>query len=184
MKLCIHRGTREIGGTCVELESSGQRILLDLGLPLNTKDVASIPLPAVAGLTKADPSLLAIILSHGHRDHWGLLPKARPDISVVMGRDVERIMRAAADFVPDGFAPKASAYLENRKQLKLGPFSITPHLVDHSGFDAYAIEVEADGRRLFYSGDLRAHGNKGKLFEVMLNLTESESRRRGAIRLW
>jgi len=168
MKLCIHRGTREIGGTCVELESSGQRILLDLGLPLNAKDLASTPLPAIAGLTEADPSVLAIILSHGHRDHWGLLPKARPDIPVVMGRDVERIMRAAADFVPDGFAPKASAYLENRKRLQLGPFSITPHLVDHSGFDAYALEVEADGRRLFYSGDLRAHGNKGKLFETML----------------
>jgi ribonuclease J len=168
MKLCIHRGTREIGGTCVELESSGQRILLDLGLPLNAKDVASTPLPAVAGLMKADPSLLAIILSHGHRDHWGLLPKARPDIPIVMGRDVERIMRAAADFVPDSIAPKASAYLKNRKRLTLGPFSITPHLVDHSGFDAYALEVEADGRRLFYSGDLRAHGNKGKLFEAML----------------
>jgi ribonuclease J len=168
MKLCIHRGTREIGGTCVELESSGQRILLDLGLPLNAKDVASTPLPAISGLTQADPNLLAIVLSHGHRDHWGLLPKARPDIPVVMGKDVERIMRAAADFVPDGFAPKASAYLENRKRLQLGPFSITPHLVDHSGFDAYALEVEADGRRLFYSGDLRAHGNKGKLFEAML----------------
>ncbi len=37
LQLCIHRGTREIGGTCVELESSGQRILLDLGLPLNAK---------------------------------------------------------------------------------------------------------------------------------------------------
>jgi ribonuclease J len=168
MKLCIHRGTREIGGTCVELESSGQRILLDLGLPLNAKDLASTPLPTVAGLTKADPSLLAVVLSHGHRDHWGLLPKARPDIPVVMGRDVERIMQAAANFVPDRYAPKASNYLKNRKTLKLGPFSITPHLVDHSGFDAYALEVEADGKRLFYSGDLRAHGNKGKLFEAML----------------
>ena len=168
MKLCIHRGTREIGGTCIELESSGRRILLDLGLPLNAKDVESTPLPAIAGLTKADPSLLAIVLSHGHRDHWGLMPKARPDIPIVMGKDVERIMRAAADFVPDGFAPKASAYLQNRKRLQLGPFSITPHLVDHSGFDAYALEVEAGGRRLFYSGDLRAHGNKGALFEAML----------------
>src|ERR1035437_7061369 len=64
MKLCIHRGTREIGGTCVEVESSGQRILLDLGLPLNAKDVASTPLPAISGLAKADPSLLAIVLSH------------------------------------------------------------------------------------------------------------------------
>jgi hypothetical protein len=43
-----------------------------------------------------------------------------------------------------------------------------PHLVDHSGFDAYALEIEADERRLFYSGDLRAHGRKSKLFELML----------------
>ena len=77
-------------------------------------------------------------------------------------------MRAAADFVPDGFAPKASAYLESGKRLELGRFSILPHLVDHSGFDAYALEIEADGRRLFYSGDLRAHGRKGKLFERMI----------------
>jgi ribonuclease J len=46
--------------------------------------------------------------------------------------------------------------------------SITPHLVDHSGFDAYALEIEAGERRLFYSGDLRAHGRKSKLFELML----------------
>ena len=93
MKLCIHRGTREIGGTCVELESAGARILLDLGLPLNAGDTASVSLPAVAGLAKVDPSLIAIILSHGHRDHWGLLPKARPDIPVVMGRDVGAYVR-------------------------------------------------------------------------------------------
>jgi ribonuclease J len=77
-------------------------------------------------------------------------------------------MRAAADFVPDAFAPKAWKHLESGKPLQIGPFAITPHLVDHSAFDAYALEVEADGRRLFYSGDLRAHGNKGKLFEAML----------------
>jgi len=85
-----------------------------------------------------------------------------------MGRAAESIMRAAADFVPGGFAPTASAYLEHGKRLTLGPFTLIPHLVDHSGFDAYALEVEADGRRLFYSGDLRAHGRKAKLFERMV----------------
>jgi ribonuclease J len=86
----------------------------------------------------------------------------------VIGRAAERIMRAAADFVPDAFAPNAWKYLESGKPLQIGPFAITPHLVDHSGFDAYALEIEAGGRRLFYSGDLRAHGRKGTLFERML----------------
>ena len=167
MKLRIHRGTREIGGTCVELESTGSRILLDLGLPLNADGLDSVSLPAVAGLSEPDPSLLAIVLSHGHRDHWGLIPKAHPDIPIVMGRAAERIMRAAADFVPEAFAPEASSYLESGKPLQIGPFAITPHLVDHSGFDAYALEIEAGERRLFYSGDLRAHGRKSRLFELM-----------------
>ncbi len=168
MRVCIHRGTREIGGTCVELESAGARILLDLGLPLDAQDLTSVPLPPISGLTEPDPSLIAIILSHGHRDHWGLLPKARANIPIVMGKAGERIMRAAADFVPGGFAPTASYHLENGKLLTLGPFSITPYLVDHSGFDAYALVIEAGGRRVFYSGDLRAHGRKSKLFERMI----------------
>lgn len=168
MKLRIHRGTREIGGTCVELASAGQRILLDLGLPLAAKDLASVPLPDVPGLAEFDASLRAIVLSHGHRDHWGLLPKALPSIPIITGKATEGIMAAAANFVPDGFAPKASAYLKNGKCLEVGPFLITPYLVDHSGFDAYALVIEADGQRLFYSGDLRAHGRKGKLFEYLI----------------
>ena len=168
MRVCIHRGTKQIGGTCVEIEASGSRIIVDLGLPLDAVEVDPALVPQISGLREHDPSLLAIVLSHGHRDHWGLVPKVRPDIPIVMGRATESIMRAAADFVPDAFAPKAWKHLESGKPLQIGPFAITPHLVDHSGFDAYALEIEAGGRRLLYSGDLRAHGRKGKLFELML----------------
>lgn len=31
MNLTIHRGTQEIGGSCVELESEGKRIIMDMG---------------------------------------------------------------------------------------------------------------------------------------------------------
>ena len=34
MKLTIHRGSKEIGGSCVELQSGQSRILIDFGLPL------------------------------------------------------------------------------------------------------------------------------------------------------
>jgi ribonuclease J len=37
--------------------------------------------------------------------------------------------------------------------------------MDHSAFDAYALLVEAGGDRLLYSGDIRAHGRKSRLFE-------------------
>ena len=168
MRLRVHRGTREIGGTCVEVEASGERIVLDLGLPLTGDGMAGVPLPEVSGFVDPDPTLQAVILSHGHRDHWGLIPKLIPEVPLVMGAATERIMRAAASFVPDGFAPRAAKHLQDRCPLRLGPFTITPFLIDHSGFDAYAMVVEGAGKRLFYSGDLRSHGRKGKLFNVLL----------------
>jgi ribonuclease J len=86
-----------------------------------------------------------------------------------MGEATESIIRAAADFVPDAVKLNAARYLDHGKPIQLGPFTVLPRLVDHSGFDAYAMEVEADGKRLFYSGDLRAHGRKGSLFEALLH---------------
>jgi ribonuclease J len=40
MKIIIHRGTHEIGGSCVEIQSKKSRILIDIGTPLVKKDGA------------------------------------------------------------------------------------------------------------------------------------------------
>ena len=40
MRLRIHRGTKEIGGTCIEVEAEGRRLVLDVGLPLDAPDEA------------------------------------------------------------------------------------------------------------------------------------------------
>ena len=52
--------------------------------------------------------------------------------------------------------------------LDVGPFRITPFLIDHSAFDSYALEIQSDGKRCFYSGDPRGHGRKAALFERLL----------------
>lgn len=85
-----------------------------------------------------------------------------------MGAATRRILHAAAPFVPNPFTPAETIDLADRKPITIGPFLVTPYLVDHSAFDAYALLVEAGGRRLFYSGDIRAHGRKGALFERLL----------------
>ncbi|MFG1243884.1 MBL fold metallo-hydrolase [Xanthobacter sp. V7C-4] len=168
MRVRIHRGTREIGGTVVELEAEGQRLLLDCGLPLDAVPDAPVMLPDVPGLGSPDPSLLGVVLSHGHRDHWGLLGHAHGALPVFMGAGTERILAAASFFIRDVPALKADAHLQDGHPLAVGPFTVTPHLVDHSAFDAYALTVEAGGRRLFYSGDIRSHGRKGALFERLI----------------
>jgi len=54
MRACIHRGTKEIGGTCIELESQGKRIVLDVGLPLDVVDPNEFPSPSFGALSIAE----------------------------------------------------------------------------------------------------------------------------------
>jgi ribonuclease J len=58
MRVCIHRGSKQIGGSCVEVESGGQRLLVDLGLPLDAEEDGSQYLPQIQGLNEKDSSLL------------------------------------------------------------------------------------------------------------------------------
>lgn len=168
MRLCIRRGAHQIGGSCVEVESKGQRLVLDLGLPLDAEESTVDLMPPVPGLREPDDSLLGVLLSHPHLDHYGLLAHVRPDLQVAMGAAGRRILEAAAPWVPNAVVPPRGPDLQNQVAFSWGPFTITPFLVDHSAFDAYAFMVEADGRRVFYSGDFRAHGRKGKLFDRMV----------------
>ena len=169
MRICIHRGTREIGGTCIEVEAEGKRIALDVGLPLDApEDGHESLLPAVPGFREPDDSLLGVLISHPHQDHYGLARYIRPDVPVWIGEGAHSIMKAASSYVPNGQAFDDPRFVYDRKPLEIGPFRITPYLVDHSAFDAYAFLVETDSRRIFYSGDFRAHGRKGKLFEKLI----------------
>ena len=168
MKICIHRGTKEIGGTCVEIESQGQRIVLDVGLPLDVADPDSFPLHPISGFAAPDPSLLGVVISHPHQDHYGLAHRLPVETKFLIGQAAEAILSASALFSPGGVKLQNVVHLQDRTPIVLGPFTITPYLVDHSAYDSYAVLVEADGERLFYSGDFRAHGRKASLIDKLV----------------
>lgn len=169
-RACIHRGTRQIGGSCIEILFAGDHILLDLGKPLDVDEADESLLPNVAGLKdRSDNRLKGIVLSHGHIDHWGLAPLIDKGIPVAMGAATCHVLHATAPFVPNRYTPERTIDLDDGVPIVLGPFRITPTLVDHSAYDAYALLVEAGGRRLFYSGDIRGHGRKAKLFERLIH---------------
>ena len=164
MRVCIHRGTHEIGGSCVEIESQGRRIVLDVGLPLDAGP-EDVSLPSVSGFSEPDASLLGVFISHPHLDHYGLAHRLPTSVPILIGPAAQRLLDAASAFLPGAIEFGNTVHLEHESPIALGPFLLTPYLVDHSAYDAYALLVEAEGQRLFYSGDFRGHGRKGSLFE-------------------
>jgi len=172
VRIRIHRGTKEIGGTCIEMEAQGKRIALDVGLPLDApddpKEYENL-LPQVPGFREPDESLLGVLISHPHMDHYGLARYLCPAVPIYIGQAAHNVMKAASTYVPNGTSFTAPHFIADRKPVEIGPFRVTPYLVDHSAFDAYSLLLEADGKRVFYSGDFRAHGRKRKLFEAMVS---------------
>jgi ribonuclease J len=167
MKICIHRGTKEIGGTSVEIESKGRRIILDIGLPLNSspEEVGSYDMD---GFHRMDSSLLGIFVSHPHVSRYGLAKKLKSGAPIYIDPEAKKIVNAAQLFVPGGLEVTASKDLKHQTPIQVGPFTVTPHLVDHSIYDAYGFMVKADNKSLYYSGDFRGNGRKGKQFKALI----------------
>ena len=168
MRCRIHRGCNEIGGNCIEIESQGKRIVLDIGLPLKNENTAS--LPDISGLTLPDESLLGIFISHPHPDHYGLLERITEPVPVFMGDAARKILEVSAFFtlLPTLGQIRPLTY-SDRQPIQAGPFTITPLAIDHSAHDSYCLLIEAEGKRLLYSGDLRAHGRKAELFHRLVS---------------
>jgi len=182
MKFKIHRGTKEIGGSCVEVWTESTSILLDFGMPLVEKDgkefdfgkyktlnsselVEKGILPDISGLYDKSESLIdGVIISHPHQDHYGLVNFMNDDVQYYLGEATHKIIELNNLFTPQEIHLKNTNYFEKSKIFKIGDISITPYWADHSAFDAYSFLVEANGKSLFYSGDFRSHGRKAKAF--------------------
>jgi len=130
-------------------------------------------LPDVPGLWAAgDGSLHAVLISHTHPDHCGLADLVAPDVPIICGRAAEEVWNAAAFFVPHMEPFEATAHFEHGVPLAIGPFSVTPWRVDHSAYDAYSLLIEAGGRRLLYSGDIRSTGRKPRTLKAIASAAQ------------
>ncbi|KAF0125896.1 MAG: beta-lactamase domain-containing protein [Elusimicrobia bacterium] len=182
MKITVHRGAGEIGGNCIELQSGESRILLDYGAPLpkidsaTRKSVQATPeetILDIPGLYEPAPAPLdGIIISHTHQDHYGGLfaKKISPAVPVYMTAAMEELIRLTAQ-IPRGGKDLDATIRHYRKgePFMAGAFKLTPYLMDHSASESFGFLIEADGRRVVYTGDFREHGNKKRAFEEFLS---------------
>lgn len=156
MKIIIHRGQNQIGGSIIEIASETTKIILDAGSELDEE----IPIvPQVEGLFFGQASYDAVFISHYHGDHLGLCDQILPEIPVYIGKGAANVTNAARRYLN---RPEYcfAAYYEGGKTITIGDLQVTPYLCDHSAFDAYMFHVSCGDKSLIYSGDFRSNGRK------------------------
>ena len=183
-QIIIHRGAHTIGGSCIEINHNGCRIIIDFGMPLMEKNGEEIDenkvknpsiengiLPDVKGLYKHQrPEVDAVFISHAHLDHYGLIDHIHHSIPVYLSKGSLALINIGKIFYPDSSKTFFDNFklFEHWKAVHIGPFKITSYLMDHSAYDASAFLIETDNKKVFYSGDFRGHGRKGILLERMI----------------
>lgn len=189
MKITIHRGTHEIGGTCIEIRDNESRIVIDVGMPLVDKGGAKFDIAKYAKLSGPDlvkekvlPDIKGIyswdkgekppdglFISHAHIDHYGFYNHLRSDLPVYLGEGTAKLINLTALFLRKPSLRNELRFIKSTRPVRVGCFRIIPSLMDHSAFDSHAFMVESGGTRIIYSGDFRAHGRKKKLFYSFLS---------------
>jgi len=181
MKLTVHRGTKQIGGCVVEIESNGYKVFVDFGEQLPGTEPEENTLSPIKGLTTGDVSKSALFITHYHGDHIGAICDTVSGLPIYVGKtalEIYKCLETRLSYIPDqNIAGKHKNILDRIKTIipfeplqktKVGNIIITPLFIDHSAFDAYMFIVEAEGKRILHTGDFRGHGFKSKALVPML----------------
>ena len=186
VKINIHRGSHQIGGSITELYTENTHIFVDFGSELNADPEDSTDSEMIEMIQHAKCD--AVLFTHYHGDHIGLLeyiPEKNVDgkpIRLGIGKTARQMLRSIHKTLAEH--PQASDEDKERhnryisilsdkdrqidivdnEKFRIGDFEITPIMVDHSAYDAYMFVIRAEGKVIVHTGDYRTHGRLGKDF--------------------
>ena len=171
MKITIHRGTHQIGGSAIEISTKSTRIILDFGNELSLDEkYTSINLD-INGVTKGIPDCDGIVISHYHMDHLGQLTSALPEIPLYMGELSKEIALIGSEYQDKDLYLRllGANTFRGGEAFTIGNIHIRPLVIDHSAADSYMFVIEAEGKRVLYTGDFRMHGLRHHILEKLVN---------------
>ena len=171
MNIIIHRGTHQIGGSAIEISTASTRIILDVGNELSL-DEKYIPINLdVDGVTKGIPDCDGIVISHYHMDHLGQLIAALPEIPLYMGMLSKEVAMISAEYQDKDLYLRllGANTFRGGEAFTIGDIRIRPLVIDHSAADSYMFVIEAEGKRVLYTGDFRMHGLRHHVLDKLVN---------------
>ena len=171
MNIIIHRGTHQIGGSAIEISTKSTRIILDFGNELSL-DEKYIPINLdIDGVTKGIPDCDGIVISHYHMDHLGQLTSVFPEIPLYMGELSKEVAMIATEYQDKNLYLRllGANIFRGGEAFTIGDIRIRPLVIDHSAADSYMFVIEAEGKRVLYTGDFRMHGLRHHVLQKLVN---------------
>ena len=160
LKIEVLGGAREVGGSCISVETDSCKVALDYGTRLD-KQSAKLP-------TDFD----AVIVSHAHLDHSGSLLNLARHNPVIVGSDITRDVtvdllydmikiqneKGVFDF-ENSDAERVGACWLNRDALALPGLKIQLQSAGHVA-GAKMTSLQSEGKRILYTGDFCIHDSE------------------------
>ncbi|MBN2141876.1 MBL fold metallo-hydrolase [Candidatus Woesearchaeota archaeon] len=167
MKLVFHGAAKEVGRSCIEIKTKGERYLLDAGIKF--KEHGFEYPEAITNL----PDIDGLLISHAHLDHTGSLPmfehhnitcpifctKLTYQLTKILLRDSYKIARIkhlhpAFDKIDLKKVSKAVRYIEYDKPYKHRDLRFIFRNAGHIPGSAM-MEIETEGKKIVYTGDMK-----------------------------
>lgn len=170
MKIKIHRGTHQIGGSAIEISTVSTRIILDFGNELSLDEKYKPINLDIDGITEAVSDCDGIVISHYHMDHLGQLTAALPEIPLYMGMLSKEVAMISAEYQDKDLYLRllGANIFRGGEAFTIGDIRIRPLVIDHSAVDSYMFVIEAEGKRVLYTGDFRMHGLRSHIVEKLV----------------
>lgn len=190
MKIKVHRGLDQIGGCITEISTETSRVFIDMGqnLPGNgEKTTPEQDREMVEGFFRNNSKEHeAVVYTHAHEDHVGLFSYVPDNVPQYIGEGGKEILIAKYDLIKKGhelIGLLTNIIKEDKERIRklktfrtwqrtkpharpksfhVGDIRITPFFNCHSIYDSYMLLIEADGKRIWHTGDYREHGYMGK----------------------
>mgnify|MGYP004628753479 FL=1 len=170
MNIVIHRGTHQIGGSAIEISTAATCIMLDFGNELSLDEKYTPVNLDIDGITKGIPNCDGIVISHYHMDHLGQMTSVLPKIPLYMGELSKEIALIGAEYQDRDLYLRllGANTFRGGEAFSIGDIRIRPLVIDHSAVDSYMFVIEAEGKRVLYTGDFRMHGLRQHVLEKLV----------------
>ncbi len=104
-------------------------------------------------------------------DHLGQLIAALPEIPLYMGMLSKEVAMISAEYQDKDLYLRllGANTFRGGEAFTIGDIRIRPLVIDHSAADSYMFVIEAEGKRVLYTGDFRMHGLRHHVLDKLVN---------------